>query len=349
MLQSFKGKQKVFTVGRFDPYEYEGEKLGLDFSPRVNHLLISLYNAILLVDIETIRGTLELCPLIIMKEDTYQRLQAFTLAACVSKRNKELTRQIMVFFSERRRIVEFDNSPYSPLIDALNSPYTDDKDCPFLYESSGETVCNIMVTLLSCPNDFDISRALRRLNLVEKKSRHFKLDAYNDAYKMLPTVLTMTKEINKDALIFLDAHSVTPFAETPFWVTEDVVDSHRLILDEATDEELDLYYGPVNSPPLIPDGITEKELRIWRIQYRMLHHFKSWYRRVCSFCHKRISKPCYAARRPEIGSGGWGGCYCSWECVMLSLGDTSTPLERQLVNHFCKYVAEHNVQDISYF
>lgn len=43
-------------------------------------------------------------------------------------------------------------------------------------------------------------------------------------------------------------------------------------------------------------------------------HLTNWFSGSCINCHKKIRHKHYAVRLPVI-TGGWFGCYCSWDCV----------------------------------
>ncbi len=43
-------------------------------------------------------------------------------------------------------------------------------------------------------------------------------------------------------------------------------------------------------------------------------HLSEWFFGSCIQCHSRIKYKHYAVRQPII-TGGWFGCYCSWDCV----------------------------------
>ena len=40
----------------------------------------------------------------------------------------------------------------------------------------------------------------------------------------------------------------------------------------------------------------------------------TWFKDKCDFCENMILDPSHALRFPST-SGGWGGCYCSFDCV----------------------------------
>lgn len=64
-----------------------------------------------------------------------------------------------------------------------------------------------------------------------------------------------------------------------------------------------------------------------------------WFKGKCDKCSRKISKKCYAVRKP-LSNGGWIGTYCSWNCLYLS-GD----VEDELVMRYEKEVNERKIMN----
>lgn len=69
-----------------------------------------------------------------------------------------------------------------------------------------------------------------------------------------------------------------------------------------------------------------------------------WFRNSCDYCLKKIRAKHHALRRPMI-SGGWVGCFCSWNCIIESYSDKDYPLWIELVNVIRKQFEEFGIED----
>ena len=350
LVSDVQEKDIVAVIGRDDNYPNLVKQLPNKpaYSLRVNDLLIDLYSSIITRNYDTLYKLLEICPIPLMDDDTYHRLAAYCIYPAFDMNNEELSRWLMTYFTDRRRVLLSDTFPHSPLVELLNSKYISDSMIEFLYKSSGEYLGNVLITLLYFSNDYNIDLVLDRIRLLEENSINFKYECYNDAVAQFTIVMTDQKIMNNAAVHFITSHMKTPFAEVPYWVTDTVVDMHSVNLSEMSEDEIVLYYGPINLPIEVPVDLSELEMKKWGLQYRMLFNKDEWFRGYCPICHYRISKACYCARIP-LPSGGWYGCYCSWDCVMLSYGFINDQMGRGLVNYHCERLIENKIQDISYY
>ena len=98
---------------------------------------------------------------------------------------------------------------------------------------------------------------------------------------------------------------------------------------ELVQKELEYYrnlfrfYGPINVSSIHDDDNNNDDDD--NNEYRMFlcdmydydedyGFIRPWFRGSCDHCHKKIQYSWYAVRSPKP-SGGWAGCYCSYECV----------------------------------
>ncbi len=67
----------------------------------------------------------------------------------------------------------------------------------------------------------------------------------------------------------------------------------------------------------------------------------AWFTGFCQVCNRQIKKRTYALRRPGL-SGGWHGCYCSYECVQ---SDLTNLVDKQIMNQVLNDLDEYGVLD----
>lgn len=68
-----------------------------------------------------------------------------------------------------------------------------------------------------------------------------------------------------------------------------------------------------------------------------------WFTGSCDTCHKKIKKSHYAVRRPVV-TGSFIGCYCSWDCVLLTI-EPDEAIERILVDTFKKNLETYGIYE----
>lgn len=76
--------------------------------------------------------------------------------------------------------------------------------------------------------------------------------------------------------------------------------------------------------------------------------YEDWFRGACDVCHRRIRQSHHAVRRPKP-SGGWDGCYCSWDHVRqdaaIQEGNENILLVQELIDVFENQINTHKIQD----
>lgn len=97
-------------------------------------------------------------------------------------------------------------------------------------------------------------------------------------------------------------------------------------IDKETEEAAFRWLGPINS-----GGCCG--------HCRMFTCGEDWFTPTCLKCEKPLFAPHRALRRP-LPSGGWAGCYCSWDCVY----DDSLPQEHAGIDHVKALVEAIGIQ-----
>lgn len=143
-----------------------------------------------------------------------------------------------------------------------------------------------------------------------------------------------------------------------------------LIAPFDDDEELIRYYGPLN--PFVAEGDlviapnarmlecthfehagnAESFLKSGTYEYANpdsdgVYTFEdttSWFTGNCDVCKNKIAALHHSVRMPRV-AGGWYGCYCSWNCVLIDLPNSKTDTEnelngRKIIAHLVRYFAE---------
>lgn len=73
------------------------------------------------------------------------------------------------------------------------------------------------------------------------------------------------------------------------------------------------------------------------------HIIYDWFTGLCQGCGLRIRIRWHAVRLPKL-TGGWIGCFCSWQCVRDSLFQSEIP-SRPLIDLFEDAVNQNGIQD----
>lgn len=97
------------------------------------------------------------------------------------------------------------------------------------------------------------------------------------------------------------------------------------IMAMRLDPELIRKYGPVNVQ-MSEDNIDDIQFGGPRMLLDIQHEYDQegeskldyWFSGRCGYCSRRITKPQYSARIPVV-SGGWKGCFCSWDHVLCEI------------------------------
>jgi hypothetical protein len=97
------------------------------------------------------------------------------------------------------------------------------------------------------------------------------------------------------------------------------------VMSMRLDPELIRKYGPVNVQQA-EDNIEDIKLGGPRMLIDTQHEYDQegesrldyWFSGRCGYCSRRITKPQYATRIPII-TGGWKGCFCSWDHVLCQI------------------------------
>lgn len=97
---------------------------------------------------------------------------------------------------------------------------------------------------------------------------------------------------------------------------------------ESSGDEPDIDLDLIDQPDLIDPFIID------------------WYTGVCDFCHMKISKRCYALRRP-LETGGWKGCYCSSKCLRDDLPSGNIMISA-LIDSFMDKIEQIGIYDRMY-
>lgn len=78
---------------------------------------------------------------------------------------------------------------------------------------------------------------------------------------------------------------------------------------------------------------------------------RDWFSGNCDKCGQIIRRKSWAVRKP-VGSGGWKGCYCDWDCVMYTipsiedeLYDSWIEVQKFIVNLSQKQCIKYGIQD----
>lgn len=69
----------------------------------------------------------------------------------------------------------------------------------------------------------------------------------------------------------------------------------------------------------------------------------NWFTGSCDYCFLKIRNSCHAVRKPRI-MGGWEGCFCSFECLIHSLGEQNLP-QRSIIRNVEEQLKEYGIQD----
>lgn len=69
----------------------------------------------------------------------------------------------------------------------------------------------------------------------------------------------------------------------------------------------------------------------------------NWFTGSCDVCLKQIRISAHAIRLPEV-TGGWSGCYCSWQCIRNGLIGPD-PMQRGVIDQFEITLSEIGIQD----
>lgn len=108
-------------------------------------------------------------------------------------------------------------------------------------------------------------------------------------------------------------------------------------------------FGPANKPP--DDNISENKYCLEGEGCHMLlcNHItdyadgeekeenEDWFSGECDVCHIGIKKKAYALRRPLV-RGGWLGCYCSKECLIVDVPKCS--LEYPFIVNIIEFIVD---------
>ncbi len=89
----------------------------------------------------------------------------------------------------------------------------------------------------------------------------------------------------------------------------------------------------------------EAELRMFNDNRMIDEEYDSWFTGNCDECWYKIKKLRYAVRKPLEG-GGWSGCFCSWECVVINCDENEEIVPREMASFFDKKVKEIGIYDL---
>jgi hypothetical protein len=117
------------------------------------------------------------------------------------------------------------------------------------------------------------------------------------------------------------------------------------------DKELFRILGPAN--PSIASGVQELRYGGWRMFscYKFDYNseedkIEDWFTANCMQCLSKILARHLAVRIPQW-SGGWKGCFCSWDCAWhwSTQQDPTNEISRMLLSKYSKQVSEIGIQD----
>jgi hypothetical protein len=92
--------------------------------------------------------------------------------------------------------------------------------------------------------------------------------------------------------------------------------------------------------------LAGEDIDIYAENYLDTPSDSDWFNGACAYCLNIIEHRHYAVRRP-FTSGGWFGCYCSWECVRADT-DNSQTIVFELIDIFESKLSEIGIQDRIY-
>ncbi len=142
-----------------------------------------------------------------------------------------------------------------------------------------------------------------RDKLIEKL-KTFTFAQIEDLAKKFSTTQREINLVQDNVNLFRVLGPVNPSADIDYSeLTIDVKDDYGNLTGETEPDEDKIFGGARMFLDLTAEYDEEYD-----------EHMSEWFFGSCIECHRRIKHKHYAVRQPII-TGGWFGCYCSWDCV----------------------------------
>lgn len=151
-------------------------------------------------------------------------------------------------------------------------------------------------------------------------------------------------EDEEEALVYLKNKLKTTL-KTDLDVNNNIISlfNKKLIEELYYDKNIFRWFGPDNPTPSSSERMFESFLYDYDDETDLIN---DWYTGFCNFCHLKIRRRVHSLRIP-MPSGGWMGCYCSFDCLRKGIANYDyEDKEYHILIHVMANILEDEIRTI---